>query len=40
MLQADPLNFDTRLRHTPFKVWLIYKRPNTEKWETWKGKLE
>ena len=32
-------NCDTRLRDTPFKVWMIFKRPNGKEWETWKGKL-
>ena len=38
-LRADPHKFDTKMRDTPFKVWLEFQRPNSTKWETWKGKL-
>ena len=37
-LRKAPHNFDTHLRDTAFKVWLEFKRPNSNKWEIWKGK--
>ena len=37
LLKKDPHNCDTKMRDTPFKVWMIYKRPRTSKWLTWKG---
>ena len=36
-LRKDPHNCDTKMRDTAFKVWMIYKLPNTTKWLTWKG---
>ena len=37
ILRKDPHNCDTRLRDSPFEVWMIYKKQNGTKWLTWKG---
>ena len=36
-LKKDPYNCNTRLRDSPYDVWMIVKRPNTSKWFRWKG---
>ena len=36
-LKKAPHNCDTKLRDTPYKVWMIYKPPRSTKWLTWKG---
>ena len=36
-LKAAPHNFETKLRDTPFRVWLEIKKPGAKKWEEWKG---
>ena len=37
-LKAAPHNLDTKLRDTPFRVWLEVKKKGSNKWEEWKGK--
>ena len=32
-----PYNFQTKLRDTPFRVWLEIQKPKRNKWETWEG---
>ena len=36
-LQKDPHNFQTKMRDSPFDVWLIVKKPHEKNWERWKG---
>ena len=37
ILRNQPHNYDTKLRDTAFKVWLEYKKPGEEEWESWEG---
>ena len=37
ILRTQPYNYDTKLRDTAFKVWLEYKKPGEEEWESWEG---
>ena len=38
-LKTDNPDIKTKLRDTPYKVWLLVKMPNNKDWETWKGRV-
>ena len=36
-IKKAPHNCQAKMRDTPYRVWMIFKCPNTTKWHTWKG---
>ena len=39
-LRQPPINYDTKLRDSSFRVWLIVKKPGSDKWEPLDEKSE
>ena len=37
IIRAAPYNYNTKLRDTAYKVWLEYKKPDAEEWDSWDG---